>query len=146
MLAALVLASAPWSARADWHAKTERDGLGLSVGAGQPYGGLGVQAMYWLQLTGTLFRLAAYGGIGLNAFGGSNVAVGGSGGIVGSWGHKHRALIDVAFGVVAFTGVRRDDAEWSYEAQLGPSLAVGYEYMSLQGLFLRWEVGVAQIR
>jgi hypothetical protein len=55
-------------ARADWHARTKRDGLGVSAGFGSHYGGIGGQATYWLQWGGSLFRLAAYGGVGLISF------------------------------------------------------------------------------
>jgi hypothetical protein len=144
LLAAFALAGGRQPARADWKPeKTESHGLALSLGLGTPYGGAGGQAAYWLQLHGSLFRVAAYGGLGVAAVESpGGVVVGWALGMLGSWGHKHRVLLDLSVSTLAVQSLSLHGEALNDQAVLGPSLAVGYEYMAFWGFFFRAELGV----
>lgn len=124
--------------------KTETSGLGLSAGLGSQYPIVGLQAAYYVQVPHSLFRVTPYAGIGTglcNTDGGGDCATGWVLGAMGSWGHKHRIVLDGFCGTVnAYWFSFHGEAPETHAAS-GAGLAVGYEYMAFSGFFVRTDVG-----
>ena len=127
--------------------KTETSGPAGSAGIGTQYALVGVQLSYYLQLAPRL-RVAPYVGVG-RVVGGPDEnlrwTTGAAAGVIGSWGERHRALVNLAFGTVATSYDLRDDDEVAIKNDWGPSLSLGYEYMASSGFFVRSDLGVGII-
>ena len=125
---------------------TETDGLALSAGVGTQYVAVGVQAAYYFQIPHSLYRLAPYIAAGVGPCGpddGVECTV--AGGVLGSWGHKHRVFVDLAY-------VPLNRYHFSFHGEephrfvvSGPALSIGYEYMSFRGFHLRTGIGVGYL-
>jgi hypothetical protein len=122
--------------------KTETSGLGLSAGLGSQYAFLGIQAAYYLQLPRSLVRVAPYGGVGLFCME-DDCTPGWMFGAMGSWGKKHRLLVDAFYGTVTAYALRVHGEPAITKPYTGTGLAVGYEYMAFGGFFLRGSTGAA---
>lgn len=125
---------------------TESDGLALSAGLGTQYVLAGVQAAYYLQIPHSLYRVAPYVAVGVGACGGDNgveCAIGA--GVLGSWGHRHRLVVDLAY--VPLTWYRfsfHGEAAHQF-AVSGPALSIGYEYMGFGGFCMRSGIGAGYL-
>jgi hypothetical protein len=62
-------------------------------------------------------------------------------GVMGSWGHQHRLVLDAFYGTVGALWFSFHGEAPETQATQGAGLAVGYEYMAFSGLFLRTDVG-----
>ena len=137
-----VASAAPEPQAASQLRVTESDGLAFSAGLGVQYVALGIQAAYYFQVPHTLYRVVPYAAVGAGFCGSTDgVACALVGGVMGSWGHKHRLFVDLGYGPVA---------QWRYSfhgetptghAISGPFASLGYEYMSFAGISLRSELG-----
>jgi len=127
--------------------KTETNGLGLSAGLGNQYPILGVQAAYYFQVPHSLFRVVPYLGVGtgLCAFHGQQAACtsGAVAGVMGSWGHKHRLVLNASYGTVGVSAFWLHGQLSDAVSIEGIGLAVGYEYMAFSGFFYRADIGAA---
>jgi hypothetical protein len=122
--------------------KTETSGLGLSAGLGSQYAFFGVQAAYYLQRPRALVRVAPYGGVGLLCLE-DECTTGWMLGAMGSWGQKHRLLVDLFYGTVTAYGFQLHGEPSVTKTFTGTGLAVGYEYMAFCGFFVRGSIGGA---
>jgi hypothetical protein len=128
--------------------KTETSGLGVSIGIGSQYVLLGGQLSYYLQVPHSLFRVVPYAGVGEGVGGAprdKRWITGTTAGLLGSWGQKHRAVVNVAYGSIAGAYTSANGQTRELRNAWGPSLAVGYEYMAFSGFFLRADFGAGVI-
>lgn len=124
--------------------RTESDGLGLSVGIGTEYGFAGAQAAYYVQLPRSLFRIVPHAGVGADCVEGApHCATAWLVGAMGSWGHKHRLLVDLFGGTVTAWSIQLHGVPLDAAPVDGAGVAMGYEYMAFSGFFLRSGLGVA---
>lgn len=114
--------------------KRERRGLGLSLGAGMAYTGIGLQARYDVPLR-PWWTVSPYVANGL-LFGWTAVA----GGVTSSVGRRHRVVVDV--GVAPSYTARLDlhGTTITERRVYGPMISLGYEYMSDNGPWTRMTV------
>jgi hypothetical protein len=125
---------------------TESDGPAFSFGLGMQYALIGVQGAYYYQLESTLYRVAGYVSLGILpavADDRDDLNLGYTFGLMGSWGHKHRVLLDLSFGTIGKQWLRLHGEFVGSRVALAPGLGVGYEYMTFEGFFLRVAVGIA---
>jgi hypothetical protein len=129
--------------------KTDTSGLALSTGLQFPYGFLGGQAAYYLQLRETTLRAAPYAGVGYGALlmggGGRPFFVsdlGGALGVMGSWGRTHRLVVDAFYGTIGYRALSLHGEPFTPFTLWGPGFALGYEYMAPNGLFFRTSLGL----
>lgn len=127
--------------------KTETNGFALSAGLGNQYPAIGVQAAYYVQVPHSLFRVTPYlsVGAGLCAFHGQQSACtsGAVAGMMGSWGHKHRVVLNASYGSVGVAAFWLHGQLSDAVSIEGIGLAVGYEYMAFSGFFYRADIGSA---
>ena len=138
----LEAASPHADAPAESRHKTETSGLGLSVGLGSQYAIFGAQAAYYVQLPHPRFRVAPYAGIGALCFE-DDCTTGWMFGAMGSWGRKHRLVLDAFYGTVTAYSISVHGEPAITQAFTGVGLAAGYEYMAFGGFFLRGSAGGA---
>jgi hypothetical protein len=126
---------------------TLSDGLSLSVGVGTQYASLGLQAAYALQLRGTWFRAVGHVALGmaLNIATQFEARPGPVVGVTGSWGRKHRPYIDASFGLLGLQRISLHGEPAGITTLWGPSVSVGYEYMTYGGFFVRLDVGAGYV-
>jgi hypothetical protein len=66
-------------------------------------------------------------------------------GVLGSWGHKFRLFVDLAYVPLArYSFTFHGEARHGF-VMAGPLLSVGYEYMSFSGFCLRTGVGIGYL-
>lgn len=127
--------------------KTETNGLGLSAGLGSQYPAVGVQVSYYLQVPHSLFRVAPYlsvgGGLCARSGAQDACATGTVVGVMGSWGHKHRVVLNASYGTVGAAAFWLHGQLSDAISIKGIGLAVGYEYMAFSGFFYRADIGSA---
>lgn len=125
---------------------TESDGPAFSFGLGTQYALIGVQGAYYYQLESTLYRLAGYVSLGVVPAvedDRDDPTLGWMFGVMGSWGHKHRALVDLSLGTISKHWLRLHGEFVGSRVAVAPGLAIGYEYMTYEGFFFRASVGFA---
>jgi hypothetical protein len=86
------------------------------------------------------FRVVPYVGAGTLICPG---CLGGAVGAMGVLGNEHRALFDASYATVAWTAYSLHGEERHYRAHFGAVLALGYEYMTYEGIWVRASAGVA---
>lgn len=127
--------------------KTETSGLALTVGIGNQYPIFGAQVAYYVQIPHSLFRVVPYVGGGFGVCVGrdddSSCTTGGVGGVMGSWGHKHRVVLNAAYGTVGAFAIRLHGQSLPATSFEGIGLGVGYEYMAFNGFVFRSDIGLA---
>jgi hypothetical protein len=96
---------------------------------------------YYIELPRSLFRVAPYAGFGAVVGGNEASQWTAVVGLLGSWGRKHRLLVDSFYGVVGTTSLTLHGEPPDLHDEWGVGLAVGYEYMAHSGFFLRGDVG-----
>lgn len=116
--------------------KTETSGLGISVGIGSQYTFLGAQAAYYVQLPRSRMRVAPYAAIGAHC-GSDDCTTGKMFGLLGSWGRKHRLLVDMFAGTVTARTISAHGESGVTQGYWGMGIAAGYEYMTFDGFFVR---------
>ena len=122
--------------------KTQTSGLALSAGFGTDYVMLGVQAAYYLQIPASLFRVVPYASVGTLCHEG-DCARGAVFGALGSWGKRHRVVVDAFYGPVVAYSLSMHGEPAVTKAYSGTGLALGYEYMAHSGFFVRGGIGGA---
>lgn len=125
---------------------TETDGLALTAGLGSQYVLAGVQAAYYFQIPHSLYRVVPYVAVGWGYCGsgdGAECAL--AVGMLGSWGHLHRLVVDLAYAPLGRYSVSFHGEAWHSFAVAGPVLSLGYEYMNFDGLCLRMGVGLGYV-
>ena len=126
----------------DANLKTYTSGLALSVGFGSQYPIVGAQAAYYFQLPRSRLRVAPYGSIGALCFE-DDCTTGWMLGAMGSWGKKHRLVLDAFLGTVTVISLQMHGEPGVTQTITGSGLALGYEYMAFSGFFLRGSMGGA---
>ncbi len=137
----------------DLHPKSSTSGPSLGVGVGYQTPIFGVQAAYDVRLADSGFALIPWAGLGgwddLAIFGkssGWHTAY--AGGVMATYGEHHRAVIDLAVapirfetstGTVCSFGQCRDES--SSHVTYGLTGAIGYEYVSSGGFYVRPMIG-----
>ena len=145
LIALCMQASVARAAPQDLHI-TESDGPAFSFGLGMEYALIGVQGAYYYQLESTLYRVAGYVSLGLVPAvedDRDSPNLGFMFGLIGSWGHKHRVLLDLSFGSIGKHWLRLHGEFVGSRVAVAPGVAIGYEYMTYEGFFLRALIGVA---
>jgi hypothetical protein len=117
---------------------TRTSGLALSVGLGSQYPLLGAQLAYYLQIPEASFRLTPYASVGSQLCSG---CLGAAFGVMGSFGHQHRFVVDAFYGTVGSTWYSLHGEPRHELVTWGVGLAVGYEQMIRSGFFWRVEGG-----
>jgi hypothetical protein len=107
--------------------KRERRGLGLSLGGGMAYTGIGLQARYDVPLR-PWWTVSPYVADGL-LFGWTAVA----GGVTSSIGRRHRVVVDVGVAPLYTTRLDLHGTTVTERRAYGPMTGFGYEYMSDNG-------------
>jgi hypothetical protein len=120
--------------------RTETSGAAVSIGVGSQYPLLGAQLAYYLQVPNSLFRVTPYAGMGALL---CPECVGASFGVMGSWGCKHRIVVDAFYATVVSTWYSLHGEARHYSVVWGTGLAVGYEYMAFGGMFVRATAGAS---
>jgi hypothetical protein len=105
-------------------------GLSLGLGVGMENSGLGAHALYYVQLS-ERWRLAPH--IGVGWIGGTGVA----GGLMATFGRRHRLVLDALGGPMAADGGTDQPTDLYY----GVCVLVGWEWMASSGLTLRSSIG-----
>jgi hypothetical protein len=105
----------------------------LGIGAGHENAAIGAQALYYFQFPDDRWRVAPHVGVGYLG------ATGFAGGAMGSFGHRHRLVLDLVAGPMAATG----GSEVATHLYYGVAALLGYEWMAASGLALRSTIGVA---
>ena len=138
--------AAPALATRDAPRVTETDGLALTAGVGSQYVFAGFQAAYYFQLPHSLYRIAPYLAAGAGLCGRKDdVECALALGVLGSWGHKHRLFVDLAYVPLAQYSFSFHGEQMHQFAVSGPALSVGYEYMSFAGFCLRTGIGAGYL-
>jgi hypothetical protein len=130
LLAALVFTTS--AAKAETQDKALTSGLAVGVGAGFESAGLGAHAIYYLQLPNERWRLAAHAGVGFF------LRPAASGGVMASFGRRHRLVLDLLVSPCAAISNFGDP-----EVFYGVGALVGWEWMASYGLGVRTTVGAA---
>lgn len=151
LLALLLCALTARAQAAEPRPKTDTSGLALSVGYGHQYPFLGAQAAFYLQVPRSLFRVVPYVGGGLAVCGPGNAdddqappcTTGGVVGVMGSWGDKHRLVLNAFYGTILALSLNLHGTNLPTVSVEGFGLAIGYEYMAFNGFFVRGDVGVS---
>ena len=122
--------------------KNETSGLAIGGGVGYQVAGVGVELVYYLALSSSV-RLAPYVGTG---FFPSELGThyGYAGGLMFSFGQKHRGVLDVGYGLAAVEGQKNliTGEVVTSQTVYGVTVAAGYEYLADGGFFVRPTVGV----
>ncbi len=122
--------------------KSETSGLAIGAGLGYQYALLGGQLLYYIQIPETLFRVTPYAGGGYwPSTGDHDGKPGYSLGVMASFGGNHRVVLDLNYGLAAMEGYSSDGIEFVTHTLYGITLALGYEYMSGGGFFVRPQFG-----
>jgi hypothetical protein len=146
MLTLCSLCSAPAHADGPARDRSASSGLALGAGFGNDTAGVGGVVHYYLQIPESRFRVALHAGMGGQWVGlgtSSGWKLGISGGVMGSFGRRHRFIVDLyaapsgAFQELSFHG--EEASEW--RPLYGVGINVGWEWMSRVGFYMRASIG-----
>ena len=124
------------SSRAHAQDRALTSGLSVGAGIGHESGFVGGHALYYFQLSDERYRLAPH--VGLGAYPGTS-KVGFAGGLMGSFGRRHRLVVDLLAAPYANISGKADDGK----LRPGVGLLAGYEWMAPFGLAIRSTIGMA---
>lgn len=147
LVAACTLLAVPAIARAD-KGTTSGPALGIGLGYQSPVVG-GQLDYYWLPEHSPV-AFAAYFGSGWfppvkSGSVSSESAFGFAGGAFVFIGHRHRALLDVSYGLGGIEALIVGNTVIRQDTLYGVSAAAGYEFMSSSGFFVRAGFGVTYL-
>lgn len=138
----LVLAIVAPGRRAEARDVHANDGLALGVGIGSDSAGLGGFAAYYLAWPERRLGLMPHVGLGSALFvvdAGPRV----SAGITGSFGRCHRLVIDLHVAPVGFQTLTLHGERLDVHNIYGIGLAIGWEWLTASGFFMRINFGPA---
>jgi hypothetical protein len=120
--------------------KSETSGLALGIGFGYQYAMLGGQLLYYIRLPGVPLQIVPYAGGGYfpSIEEGLDGSPGFSAGTMVGLGNTHRLVLDVNYGLAALQYIT---ATKETKTLYGLTVAIGYEYMSDPGFFVRPQFG-----
>lgn len=134
-----VLLSTSWqTAVAQERDRAFTSGLSLGLGVGVENSGLGAHALYYQQLS-ERWRVAPHVGVGWVG------ATGVAGGLMTTFGRRHRLVIDVLTGPVAVVVAATGDTNVKTRIDYGVCALVGWEWMARFGLAIRSSVGLSYL-
>jgi hypothetical protein len=117
----------------------DTDGLALGAGIGITVGGIGGSASYYVQWPERRLSLRPHVGVGwLDARMPGHAA-----GIAGSFGRRHRLIVDVQLATLGAQPLVLYEEELDEKLIYGVGLAAGWEWLSRSGFFVRASIGPA---
>jgi hypothetical protein len=125
------------------HAVTETSGLAIGISIPTGAGLIGLRADYLFQLPRTLFRLGVHAAVGAYLCPEPECHPSYSFGALGSWGHRHRVILEVLTGTLGGVTLYLHGQSVASRAAWGVGSQVGYEYMAESGFFIRFGAGIA---
>jgi hypothetical protein len=117
----------------------ELSGLAVGMGGGAWFAFLGLQARYDLVLRPWL-QFSPVASLGLRTYGGWGPAL--AGGITGALGYNHRLVVDAVLGQTAIDVLTLHGTVVDSHVFYGLFAGGGYEYMSDDGFFQRFTMGI----
>lgn len=127
--------------------KTETNGPGVSAGIGSQYVAFGIQLSYYFRLPHSLYHVVPY-----VAFGTAPATANNKNevdwlpafafGALGSWGHKHRFVLNLFYSPIGYTYVSLHGEKPDLRLEWGPGLTAGYEYVAFSGFYMRFDAGI----
>lgn len=120
---------------------TFNDGPALGLALGSDGAGLGGFAAYYIAWPEQRLAITPHGGVGIPVVGMEVVPW--SLGILGSYGRRHRLVVDLHLKATDEQALELYGEEIDGERIFGVGLAVGWEWLSPSGFFVRANLGPA---